>query len=282
MFDYCVSNIMETITKIPGLQHISEDIFGLLEKKSLMDCGLVNKTWMRILNQPIFWLKKLKMTTATNDPENVHKSWELLAEKLDDDDHLVTEFVLILAKIYERDPISPLEITVALKKARKYHNLMKFIIVQVDPYCLIDLKFEKTATYKRYLALQFTHGKGFTPIHIAASFGLTEVVEEIAMNYTIPMVRNEQGRTPLHIAAFYGHLDIVKLLVGYFPDSENTVDDDGNTPIFFAGINGQIETVKFLKNITKTPNAPNYQGFTAAKFSLLLFPYYEIANLLEK
>ena len=266
---------METITKIPGLQHISEDIFGLLDKKSLMDCGLVNKTWMRILNQPIFWLKKLKMTTATNDPENVHKSWELLAEKLDDE-HLVKEFVLILAKIYERDPISPLGITVALKKARKCHKLMKFIIVKVDPYCRSgDLKYKVDG--REY------QGTGFTPIHIAAAFGLTEVVEEIAVNYSIPMVRcHDLGITPLHMAALNGHLDIVKFLVYHFPDSQNDAGlRNGGTPLLFAAKKGQIETVKFLKNLTKTPNAPNHLGFTAAKIARF-FNHNEIAELLEK
>ena len=273
MFDFCVSNIMETITKIPGLQHIFEDIFGLLDKKILMYCGLVNKTWMRILNQPIFWLKKLKMTTATNDPENVHKSWELLAEKLDDD-HLVKEFVLILTKIYETDPISPLGITVALKKARKCRKLMKFIIVKVDPYCSVDLKYKVDG--RGY------QGTGFTPIHIAAFFGLTEVVEEIAVNYSTPMVRCVLGINPLHMAALKGHLDIVKFLVRYFPDSQNDAGlRNRGTPIFFAAKKGQIETVKFLKNLTKTPNAPNHLGFTAAKIARR-FNHNEIAELLEK
>ena len=51
---------MEAITKIPGLQHISEDIFNLLDTKNLLKCRLVNKSWKKILDQPIFWLKKLE------------------------------------------------------------------------------------------------------------------------------------------------------------------------------------------------------------------------------
>ena len=53
------SNNMETITKIPGLQHIAEDILKLLDKKSLMDCRLVNSSWKNVFDQPIFWIKKL-------------------------------------------------------------------------------------------------------------------------------------------------------------------------------------------------------------------------------
>ena len=52
---------MDTITKIPGLQHISEDIFKLLDTKSLMDCRLTNSSWKNVPDKLIFWLKKLKM-----------------------------------------------------------------------------------------------------------------------------------------------------------------------------------------------------------------------------
>ena len=50
----------DRITKIPGLQHVSEDIFKLLDKKSLTDCRLVNSSWKNVLDQPMFWLNKLK------------------------------------------------------------------------------------------------------------------------------------------------------------------------------------------------------------------------------
>ena len=52
--------IMDTITTSPELQHISEDIFKLLDNKSLMNCRLTNSSWKNILNRPIFWLQKLE------------------------------------------------------------------------------------------------------------------------------------------------------------------------------------------------------------------------------
>ena len=58
---------LDRITKIPGLQHISEDIFKLLEKKCLMDCRLVNSSWKNVLDQPMFWLNKLKSAKMSLD-----------------------------------------------------------------------------------------------------------------------------------------------------------------------------------------------------------------------
>ena len=50
----------DRITKNFGLQHVSEDIFKLLDKKSLMDARLVNSSWKNVLDQPMFWLNKMK------------------------------------------------------------------------------------------------------------------------------------------------------------------------------------------------------------------------------
>ena len=49
---------MEIITKSPGFKHIAEDIFSLLEKKNLLECRAVDKSWKQILDEPRFWLKK--------------------------------------------------------------------------------------------------------------------------------------------------------------------------------------------------------------------------------
>ena len=64
---------MQAFTKIPGLQHISEDIFKLLDKKNLMKSRLVNNSWKQILDSPIFWLKKLK--SESNVLEDVYHSY---------------------------------------------------------------------------------------------------------------------------------------------------------------------------------------------------------------
>ena len=50
---------MEAITKIPGFQHIGEEIFKLLDKASVLNCRMVNSSWKQFFDQPIFWLKKL-------------------------------------------------------------------------------------------------------------------------------------------------------------------------------------------------------------------------------
>ena len=53
------SHKMDFISKNPGLQHISEEIFLNLDHKSLLNCQKVNHFWEKTLNNnPSFWLKK--------------------------------------------------------------------------------------------------------------------------------------------------------------------------------------------------------------------------------
>ena len=73
---------MEVITTNSGLDHISEDIFKLLDMNSLMNCRLVKSSWKNVLDQPIFWLKK--MNSANSIIFDIYNpSWELLAQELD-------------------------------------------------------------------------------------------------------------------------------------------------------------------------------------------------------
>ena len=62
----------DRITKNFGLQHVSEDIFKLLGKKSLMDARLVNSSWKNVLDQHMFWLNKLK-----SERISVYYTWKI-------------------------------------------------------------------------------------------------------------------------------------------------------------------------------------------------------------
>ena len=124
---------MDTIIKFPGLKHISEDIFKLLDTKSLMNCRSTNSSWKNVLAQSIFWLQKMEMEGCkaltkhigdrhlakdfardmlqqefsknkylmTYFPTILQSNWSALLQELQND-HQTKEFVLILIKIYNR------------------------------------------------------------------------------------------------------------------------------------------------------------------------------------
>ena len=65
--------ILEEIINNPGLQHIAEEIFLNLDFKSIMACKLASDSCKEIVDNPMFWLKKWKLSGRLSN-EN-HKNW---------------------------------------------------------------------------------------------------------------------------------------------------------------------------------------------------------------
>ena len=248
----------EKITKNPGLHHIAEDIFKFLNKKSLMNCRLMNKSWKEVLDHSMFWLK---MMEAENVPEDLISSWKTLIQELDNE-QLSQDFVLALIKMFSSTKaIAPLEMVLALGQTKKYTNLVEFILEHIDSSSKVDVQYGFRPKGKKV-----TLFKGLYPIHLAAMFGLTELLKKLLKNYDSPVIKSEYGSTLLHCSAFNGHLAIVKFLAN-LTENPLTPNQFGVTPIHDAAFNGQLETLKFLANLTENPMAPNQKGFTPIHYA---------------
>ena len=242
---------LNTIVDNPGFQHIAEDIFKILDKKILVDCRLVNKSWMTILNRPMFWLKKLKSETT---PESF-KSWEILVHDIEED-QIMEDFAYLMIKMSNLKIMSPLEIVVKLaKKKGNFLNLISFILEHVEPESNIDV-------FVDVVVDTWCTFKHLTPIHLAAFYGLYETAQKLTyFNYGSPIIATIEGRTPIHCAAKSGYLDIVKFLAT-FTNNPNFPSNEGVTPIHTAAGSGHLETVEFLVGLTDTPLAANNNGDT--------------------
>uniref|UniRef100_A0A8C1E4T2 Ankyrin repeat and sterile alpha motif domain containing 1A n=1 Tax=Cyprinus carpio carpio TaxID=630221 RepID=A0A8C1E4T2_CYPCA len=84
-----------------------------------------------------------------------------------------------------------------------------------------------------------------TPLHCAAQYGHTEVVQLLLEELTDPTMRNNKFETPLDLAALYGRLEVVKLLLSAHPNllSSNTKK---HTPLHLASRNGHLPVVEVL------------------------------------
>ena len=250
--DYQNSYIMEVFTKNPGFQHIAEDIFKILSKKSLVDCRMVNKSWKTILNRPMFWLKRLKSETTLEN----FKSWEILVHDIEAD-KIEEDFGNLMIKMSNLKIMSPLEIVVKLaEKKGNFLNLISFILEHVDPESNIDVDIDSWCSYA---VGSYDH---LAPIHLAAFYGLYETTQKLAYFwYGSPIIATIEGHTPIHCAARSGYLDIVKFLAP-FTNNPNIPNKEGHTPIHNAAIYGHLETVEFLVGLTDTPLAANNNGDT--------------------
>ena len=72
---------MDLFTSNYGFLHISEQIFNVLDHKSLLSCRSVNQSWKTVLDNPRFWIKKL--TRKMSELKKFEaQSWNELLEKI--------------------------------------------------------------------------------------------------------------------------------------------------------------------------------------------------------
>ena len=85
----------------------------------------------------------------------------------------------------------------------------------------------------------------FTPMHLAARYGHTSVVQVILYRVKDKNPSNRNGDTPLHFAARHGHLSITKLIVDSVVD-KNPFNSGGDTPLHLAARFGHNDVVQYL------------------------------------
>ena len=57
-----------------GIQHIGENIFNCLTAQDLLNCRLTSKSWKNILDNPMFWLRKIN-SVGLHHPREIHNKW---------------------------------------------------------------------------------------------------------------------------------------------------------------------------------------------------------------
>ena len=122
------------------------------------------------------------LRAENHDDQEILKSWKMLAQKLKDDQCLKEDFVLILSKMFKIRPIQPLKAVDNLRKSQKYPEMIKFILENVDANSTVDLYILRDLFDEEYEKTQ----KSFTPIHMAALYGLTETVGKLAKKFDSP------------------------------------------------------------------------------------------------
>ena len=266
---------MEAITKIPGLQHISEDIFNLLDKKYLIECRLVNSSWKTVLEGPGFWLRKFHFNLE-NLPFAVRNKWRCLAEELRNDE-LLKEFVLLMIKIYKgkennllniavrlkggyTDPIIPNELKISrysLHDTNKYHELIKFIIEHDNSNNKFDLNVSQTEGISIFVG-------NATTIHLATLFGFTEVLKRLNNKRPTPL----DGWTAISIPAYPKE----------YIEKWNLEPRSGCLCCFeLAAMGGNLDTMKYLVSITDISIASNHESIQ--KCSPWCSPIYQAVSM---
>ena len=123
--------MLESFINNPGLQHIAENILQNLDKHSLLKYRLVNSSWKRILDQPIFWLNKLLKKEVLENSK-----WKSLIPNLvfDSDRKVLTLGIIkesIKADELKEEQVRGWENRIKILK-RKIRNLKKIHKIQMQ------------------------------------------------------------------------------------------------------------------------------------------------------
>ena len=113
---------------------------------------------------------------------------------------------------------------------------------------------------------------GATPLHVAAEYGYSEIVEVLLEHGATPNIRDKDGRTPLHYAAMFGNSKVVEVLLEHGADP-NIRNKYGSTPLHYAAAFDYPKIVELLPKDLSDYDVTPLQG--AVEFS-----YPEVVKLL--
>ena len=103
--------------------------------------------------------------------------------------------------------------------------------------------------------------KDVTGLHLAALFGIKDIVIMLLENQANIEAKDGRGQTPLHRASEHGHIEVVKLLLERGADPA-VADSTGWTPLYEASESGHIEVVKLLLERGPDPAVADSEGRT--------------------
>ena len=87
--------------------------------------------------------------------------------------------------------------------------------------------------------------QGQTPLHLAATLGLEDMITLLASAGADIDAKNMEGHTPLSFAAAFGEIEAIKLLLD-FGAHINSTDGYGRTPLMHAACFNRKENMRLL------------------------------------
>ncbi|XP_050508860.1 alpha-latrocrustotoxin-Lt1a-like [Diabrotica virgifera virgifera] len=111
-------------------------------------------------------------------------------------------------------------------------------------------------------SLDFGDNNGYTPSHIAVSYGNLKALKYLKEQGANLCISNKDKYTLVHTAAEYGTLDVLVYLVKECKLEVNVSDNNGNLPAHFAAKSNKVEILRYLKSVGSDLNQCNHKGET--------------------
>ena len=257
--------MFENILNNPGLQHIAENIFCVLNYEDLELCRTVNQSCKLFLDEPMFWVKKfIRRGLSKRDQLDWTKAIQLTRHT-----NLEKNVLSYLKKSSKNERVVNLPCYIDEDIVRNSKKLVKkylkyFINRDYDKLIYGDQGIIQILA-PLMPNLNTKDKNGATPILKAAISGSSEIIEILAPLTENPNEPNESGVTPLHAAAANGKLEVIIILAPLIKNL-NITGANGWTAmhyaVHYAAMKGNMEIIKFLVPLTDSLNSRNNNGDT--------------------
>ena len=170
---------MEDIVKNPGLQHIIKTSLTCLDKNDLASFRMVNQDCQNIVDDPIFFLKKLSQLKDIS--KDLIDNWKKIIKNLQhDSDEIKKEITKALFQMFcTTDAKCPLELAYKMAESKSNPDLVITILENSDPKSYVKVP-------RPYIGQSNGQCIGnLRPIHLAACFGFVQAARTKASNIAI-------------------------------------------------------------------------------------------------
>ena len=265
--------------------HLSENIFDLLDNKSLVDCKEVSKSWYFYLDTQKF----LQIRIIKNVEETIEriqkidfKGWAYRPwTDIDSKSIMVNskngQFDLAHRKIMEKIK----ECYKCDTRKSAFRNAAVFGHFNVVKYVMDSAEDKNPADWV-----------GDTPLHEAASQGHLAIVKYIMDNIRDKSPKNCYGKTPLHYAATHLNwladaaapirkYEVFKYIFENV-DEKNPADLEGITPLHLSAKHPTTNFVKYIMNNIGDISPKDHNGRTPLHFAASSVQLFVFEYILEK
>ena len=205
---------MASLNRFP---HIAEKIFNFIDANDLQDYRSVCKSWQKVIDNPVFWLTKLK---KIGQPFNVTKKWQTVISKAKECN--VADELISKALVFRYCSLNDLDNFIGnhfwedlpMITAMKYGSLEIVKLFGEE----MNFNFDEKVTHLNIDDFP----ESDLPIFIAMGYKNFEMVKYIISKMKKPLkdIRNAYGESLFRIAMIFGGLDILKMLVDKNSDFE--------------------------------------------------------------
>ena len=220
---------------------LGDKIIDELNPQSMENCKRLSRFWQnQILESRIYWIRIIQ--SYTKNFNQYKDEWTIVTKKTP---------LKVLKKL-----TTALYIFKPGAFGNEFENKFEFG------------NWEQTQKHMQTLGME--PNDQWSPLHVAAKFGL-DLFKDIASKFKNNLgSANNNGETPLHCATKTGHLEICKLIINNTAD-KNPPDNLGFTPLHYAAMLGYLEIYKFIYQNAESKNPTKIFG--KSPFDLSISPF---------